>query len=119
MIINTGIDSNHNDLKNVDVKHYKSFVNNNDGKKGNNVKDENIHGTYITNIINAKDNDVVVIGIITDISIIVIKIFESNDESNTLIVSKKIDHGLKYNKKGNVVDISFRRELEKNKMEKN
>lgn len=107
-IIDTGINTKNKDL-NIDFQKSKCFV---EGKKEDDIEDENGHGTHIAGTVGAKDNNMGVLGIVPGISIISLKVFGSNGETDLSNVLKAIDYISKEGKKGDVVNLSFGGEMD-------
>lgn len=78
-----------------------------------NIKDENSYENHIADIIEAKNNDIGTIGIVSEIPMIAIKVFKSDGTKKISIGLKRIDYALKSKQKEDAVNWSFWEELEK------
>lgn len=96
-IIDTGIDTEHED---VAVAGGKSFVN-----YTNSYRDDNGHGTHIAGIIAAKNNDVGITGIAPNSNLYALKAFNNKGEGSTIDLAEAIDYAMKIN--SDVINLSF------------
>lgn len=91
-ILDTGIDYNHEDLKNNYRGGY-NFVGNN-----NNPIDDNSHGTHVAGIIAAEDNDIGVVGVAPDAYLYSVKVlaFDSTGSTSDIVsgLEWSIDNGM-------------------------
>lgn len=92
-IIDTGVDTNHPDLKDNCIEGY-DFVNNT-----SNVIDDNMHGTHVAGIAAAVNNDLGIVGANPLAFIMPVKVLDANGRGNTATilqgVSYAIEHGAK------------------------
>lgn len=107
-VLDTGLDVNHPDLKNVAAGTYSTFANTAD------VPDENRHGTHVAGTIAALDNSIGVVGIAPGVRLWCVKVLDKNgsgDDEHILagmdwVIAKKHEIG------GNwIVSISFGSEI--------
>ena len=100
-IIDTGIDFTHPDL-NVDIARSKSFL-----STDNSAADMNGHGTHVAGIIGAKDNDLGVIGVAPNASLVSLRALDANGSGNLSDVIAAVNWVSSYAKTGDVVNMSI------------
>ncbi len=100
-IIDTGVDYDHPDL-NVDKDRSRSFIN------GQATADDlNGHGTHVAGIIGAKNNQLGILGIASDISIVALKVLDQVGEGRLSSAIAAVRHVSNYAKAGDVVNMSL------------
>ena len=75
-IVDTGIQKDHPDLK-YNIIGGENFVSKNKKAKSSDWDDDNGHGTHISGIIGALDNDIGVVGIAPEVSLFAVKVLDS------------------------------------------
>jgi subtilisin len=100
-IVDTGIDLDHPDL-NVDNTLSRSFVT---GQTS--ADDQNGHGTHVAGIIGARNNQVGLIGIASDIKLVALKVLNQLGEGRLSAVISAVRHISANGKAGDVVNISL------------
>jgi subtilisin family serine protease len=83
-VLDTGVDTDHPDLKDVIVKK-KNFTNDND------IEDVNGHGTHCAGIIGARFNSKVFVGVAPKCDLMVAKIFNKKGQTTNEWIAKAID----------------------------
>ncbi|WP_051475455.1 S8 family peptidase [Bacillus sp. J37] len=96
-VIDTGIDSEHEDLKVAGGKSFVSYT--------NLYTDDNGHGSHIAGIIAAKDNNVGVTGIAPNANIYSLKAFNQKGEGTTIDLAEAVDYAMEIN--SDVINLSF------------
>jgi subtilisin len=100
-VIDTGIDLDHPDL-NVDNSLSRSFV------TGQTSSDDlNGHGTHVAGIIGAKNNQIGLIGIASEIKLVSLKVFNQLGEGRLSSVISAVRHVNQNGKAGDVVNMSL------------
>ncbi|WP_074988355.1 S8 family peptidase [Rufibacter roseus] len=100
-VIDSGVDSKHPDL-NVDVTRSKSFI------SGTTFEDEYGHGTGVAGIIGAKNNNIGVVGVAANATIVALRVFDANGAGTLTRIYSALNHVYKYGKAGDVVNMSLR-----------
>jgi subtilisin len=100
-IIDTGVDFDHPDL-NVDSIRSRSFIS---GQATAN--DLNGHGTHVAGIIGAKNNQVGILGIASDIKIVALKVLDQLGEGRLSSVISAVRHVSNNAIRGDVVNMSL------------
>lgn len=98
-IIDTGIDYNHEDLKNNYKGGYNFIANSND------PMDDNGHGTHVAGIIGASDNGIGVIGVAPEVSIYSIKVLSSSGSGSYVNIINAIEWAMDNNM--NIINMSL------------
>ncbi len=96
-IIDTGIDVNHQDLKNR-IKAYKCFV---DGE----TDDLNGHGTHVAGVVAAEKNGIGVVGVAPKCDLYIAKAFDEKGVSSDESVSKSLEWMLENDV--NIINMSY------------
>ncbi|PMC36605.1 hypothetical protein CJ195_14310 [Bacillus sp. UMB0899] len=96
-VIDTGIDTQHEDLR---VAGGKSFVSYTDS-----YNDDNGHGSHIAGIIAALQNNVGITGIAPNANVYSLKAFNQNGEGTTIDLAEAIDYAMEIN--SDVINLSF------------
>jgi len=99
-VIDTGIDSDHPDLK-VDKTRSRSFIN------GSSIEDDNGHGTHVAGIIAAVNNDIGTLGVASGATVVALKVLEANGEGKLSGVLNALSYIGTHAKAGDVVNISI------------
>jgi subtilisin family serine protease len=100
-VIDTGIDYDHPDL-NVDVGRCRSFI------SGQTTADDlNGHGTHVAGIIGAKNNQLGILGIASDIRLVALKVLDHMGEGRLSGVIAAVRHISNNAKAGDVVNMSL------------
>lgn len=100
-IIDTGIDLDHPDL-NVDAAQSRSFV------TGQATADDlNGHGTHVAGIIGAKNNQIGLLGIASNVNLVALKVFDQLGEGRLSNVIAAVRHVNINGKAGDVVNMSL------------
>lgn len=100
-IVDTGIETTHPDL-NVNVKRSKSFVAG-DGS----VEDKNGHGTHVAGIIGARNNNIGVLGVASNASLVALKVLNDEGEGTLSSIIQALAYVNSQAKAGDVVNISL------------
>lgn len=101
-VIDSGVDSKHPDL-NVDVARSKSFI-----SGVTSFEDEYGHGTGVAGIIGAKNNNIGVIGVAANATIVALRVFDKNGAGTLTRIYSALNHVYKNGKPGDVVNMSLR-----------
>ena len=99
-IIDTGIDFDHPDL-NVDQTRSKSFLPN-----VSSADDENGHGTHVAGIIGAKNNNVGVLGIAADATLVSLRVLDKDGNGTLSSIIQALSYISTNAKAGDVVNMS-------------
>lgn len=99
-IIDTGIDVDHQDLK-VDRSRSISFI------PGTTVDDDHGHGTHVAGTIGAKNNNIGVVGVAANATLIALKVMNKEGKGTLSNVIAAVAHIGKYAKTGEVVNMSI------------
>lgn len=99
-IIDTGIDFDHPDL-NVDQTRSKSFIPN-----VTSANDENGHGTHVAGIIGAKNNDIGVLGVASDASLVSLRVLDKDGKGTLSSIVQALSYIGANAKAGDVVNMS-------------
>jgi subtilisin family serine protease len=99
-VIDSGVKIDHPDL-NVDVTRSKSFI------LGVPVNDGYGHGTAVAGIIGAKNNNIGVVGVAANATIVALKVFDDYGRGSTSLAIKAVNHVIANAKPGDVVNMSL------------
>lgn len=100
-ILDTGVDLDHPDL-NVDKGRSKSFL-----AGGTSADDDNGHGTHISGIIGALNNNIGTLGVASGTSIVGLKILDSKGDGLLSVALKALAHVKANGRAGDVANISM------------
>ena len=100
-IIDSGIDLDHPDL-NVDLMRSRSFLQN----QGS-AEDKNGHGTHVAGIIAGKNNNIGMLGIASDATIIALKVLDEEGEGTLSAIQAALGYVEQTALPGDVVNISL------------
>ena len=100
-IIDTGIESTHPDL-NVDLIRSRSFLTTDAG-----FEDKNGHGTHVAGIIGAKNNQIGVLGVASNATLVALKVLDGEGEGTLSAIIKALSYVNINAKAGDVVNISL------------
>ena len=100
-IIDSGIDMDHPDL-NVDQTRSKSFIPN-----VTSADDENGHGTHVAGIIGAKNNDIGVLGIASDATLVSLRVLDKDGKGTLSSIIQALSYASTNAKAGDVVNLSL------------
>jgi ribosomal protein S24E len=101
-VIDSGVQSNHPDL-NVDKARSKSFI-----TGVSSWEDGYGHGTAVAGIIGAKDNNVGVVGVAANATIVALRVFDNAGAGTLTRIYSALNHVYKNGKPGDVVNMSLR-----------
>ncbi|MGV3540925.1 MAG: S8 family peptidase [Rufibacter sp.] len=101
-VIDSGVDTDHPDL-NVDVARSKSFI-----SGITSVEDGYGHGTSVAGIIGAKNNNIGVVGVAANATIVALRVFDDTGYGTLTRIYSALNHVYKYGKAGDVVNMSLR-----------
>jgi len=99
-VIDTGIDFDHADL-NVDQTRSKSFI-----SDVASADDENGHGTHVAGIIGAKNNDIGVLGIASDATLVSLRVLDKEGKGTLSSIIQALSYISTNAKAGDVVNMS-------------
>src|SRR5215203_978912 len=99
-VIDTGIDFDHPDL-NVDQTRSKSFLADNSS-----ADDENGHGTHVAGIIGAKNNDIGILGIASDATLVSLRVLDKDGKGTLSSIIQALSYISTNAKAGDVVNMS-------------
>jgi subtilisin len=99
-IIDTGIDFDHPDL-NVDQTRSKSFIPN-----VSSADDENGHGTHVAGIIGAKNNNIGVLGVASDATLVSLRVLDKDGKGTLSSIVQALSYISSNAKVGDVVNMS-------------
>lgn len=99
-IIDTGIDFDHPDL-NVDQTRSKSFLSN-----VTSADDENGHGTHVAGIIGAKNNDIGILGIASDATLVSLRVLDKEGKGTLSSIIQALSYISTNAKAGDVINMS-------------
>jgi hypothetical protein len=99
-IIDTGVDFEHPDL-NVDLSRAKTFV------RSKTAEDDHGHGTHVAGIIGAKNNDIGVIGVAYNATIVPVKVLDRRGSGSYSSVLAGIDYVAANASAGDVANLSL------------
>jgi len=85
VVVDTGIDYTHPELKDRYAGGYNVFT------KTNDPKDDHGHGTHVSGIIGAEDNDIGVVGVAPEVRIWAVKVLQSNGSGTDETVMAGMD----------------------------
>ena len=100
-VIDSGVDLDHPDL-NVDVSRSRSFLNNQTS-----AEDNNGHGTHVAGIIGAKNNNVGMLGVASEASIVALKVLDNEGEGTLSAIQAALGYIEQNASPGDVVNISL------------
>jgi subtilisin len=100
-IIDSGVDLDHPDL-NVDVARSRSFLNNQSSPEDNNG-----HGTHVAGIIGAKNNNIGMLGIASEATIVALKVLDNEGEGTLSGIQAALGYIEQNASLGDVVNISL------------
>lgn len=103
-VIDSGIDLDHPDL-NVDVA--RSITVFTRGKDGDSADDGNGHGTHVAGTIGALDNNIGVIGVAHDATVVAVKVLDSRGSGSYSGVIAGVDYVAANGKSGDVANMSL------------
>ncbi|MBA9077999.1 S8 family serine peptidase [Rufibacter quisquiliarum] len=101
-VIDSGVDTDHPDL-NVDVARSKSFI-----SGVTSVEDGYGHGTGVAGIIGAKNNNIGVVGVAANATIVALRVFDDTGYGTLTRIYSALNHVYKNGKPGDVVNMSLR-----------
>lgn len=101
-IIDTGIDLDHPDL-NVDVARSKNFV----SRGKNSPNDGNGHGSHVAGTLGAIDNDIGVVGVAANASLVAIRVLDNAGSGSFADVIAGVDHVGANGAPGDVANMSL------------
>ncbi len=109
-VVDTGVDYNHEDLKDniwtnpnpssANDIHGWNFVDNN-----NNVMDNNGHGTHVSGIVAAENNNLGTTGVAYNAKIMPVKVLDSNGSGSYTNIAKGVDYAVDHG--ANVINLSL------------
>jgi subtilisin family serine protease len=99
-VVDTGIDFDHPDL-NVDQTRSKSFIPN-----VSSADDENGHGTHVAGIIGAKNNNIGVLGVASDATLISLRVLDKDGKGTLSSIIQALSYVSTNAKAGDVVNLS-------------
>ncbi|HEY8401172.1 MAG TPA: S8 family serine peptidase, partial [Cytophagaceae bacterium] len=99
-VVDTGVDIDHPDLI-VDKTRSMSFI------PGTSVDDDHGHGTHVAGIIAARNNNIGVVGVAADATIIALKVMNKDGKGSLSNVIQAVAHIGKMAKPGDVVNMSI------------
>lgn len=100
-IIDTGVDLDHPDL-NVDANRSRSFLSNQTS-----AEDNNGHGTHVAGIIGAKNNDIGMLGVASEATIVALKVLDNEGEGTLSAIQSALGYVEQNATAGDVVNISL------------
>lgn len=100
-IIDSGVDLDHPDL-NVDVSRSRSFM-----TSETSPDDNNGHGTHVAGIIGAKNNNIGMLGIASEASIVALKVLDNEGEGTLSAIQAALGYIEQNATPGDVVNISL------------
>lgn len=100
-VIDTGVDLDHPDL-NVDAARSRSFLNDQTS-----AEDNNGHGTHVAGIIGARNNNVGLLGIASEASIVALKVLDNEGEGTLSAIQAALGYIEQNARSGDVVNISL------------
>jgi subtilisin len=100
-IIDSGIDLDHPDL-NVDVSRSRSFL-----SDQTSAEDRNGHGTHVAGIIGAKNNNIGMLGIASDATIVALKVLDQEGEGTLSAITAALGYLEQEATAGDAVNISL------------
>ncbi len=103
-VIDTGIDMDHPDL-NVDAERSVSYLTGN--AEALSPNDENGHGTHVAGIIAAKDNDLGVVGVAPNATVVALRVLDKYGRGRMSRVLMAVEHVMAYGEARDVVNISL------------
>ncbi|ALJ00851.1 S8 family serine peptidase [Rufibacter tibetensis] len=101
-VIDSGVQSSHPDL-NVDKTRSKSFI-----YGDASYEDGYGHGTGVAGIIGAKNNNIGVVGVAANASIVALRVFDNTGYGTLTRIYSALNHVYKYGNPGDVVNMSLR-----------
>lgn len=103
-IIDSGVDLDHNDL-NVDVNNSISYLT---GSKSNqSPEDQHGHGTHVAGTVGAIDNEIGVVGVAANATIVAVRVLDRRGSGSTSGVIKGVDHVAANASSGDVANMSL------------
>lgn len=103
-IIDTGIDLDHEDLNVDESRGFNAFTR---GKDGQSLDDGNGHGSHVAGTVAAKNNDVGVIGVAPDATVIPVKVLDQRGSGTYSGVIAGVDHVGANGEPGDVANMSL------------
>lgn len=103
-VLDTGIDTDHPDL-NVDTQRSAEFVSN--GKGAKTVEDGDGHGTHVAGTIGAIDNDIGVVGVAANATIVGVKVLNDNGSGSYSDIIDGVDYVAANAAAGDVANMSL------------
>lgn len=100
-VIDSGVDLDHPDL-NVDVARSRSFL-----KDQTSAEDNNGHGTHVAGIIGAKNNNIGMLGIASEASIVALKVLDKEGEGTLSSMQAALAYVEQTARPGDVVNVSL------------
>jgi len=100
-IIDSGVDMDHPDL-NVDASRSRTFL-----KDQTSAEDNNGHGTHVAGIIAAKNNNIGMLGIAPDATIVALKVLDGEGEGTLSAITAALGYIEQEASAGDVVNISL------------
>lgn len=100
-VIDTGVDLDHPDL-NVDISRSRSFLS---GQAT--AEDNNGHGTHVAGIIGARNNNIGMLGIASEASIVALKVLDNEGEGTLSAIQAALAYVEQNANSGDVVNISL------------
>jgi subtilisin family serine protease len=101
-VIDSGVQSDHPDL-NVDKVRSKSFI-----SGVTSYEDGYGHGTAVAGVIGAKNNNIGVVGVAANASIVALRVFDNAGAGTLTRIYSALNHAYKNGKAGDVVNMSLR-----------
>ncbi|WP_192820762.1 S8 family serine peptidase [Rufibacter sp. LB8] len=101
-VIDSGVDTKHPDL-NVDVTRSKSFISGDAS-----VEDGYGHGTGVAGIIGAKNNNIGVVGVAANATIVALRVFDNTGYGTLTRIYSALNYAYQNGKAGDVVNMSLR-----------
>ena len=100
-VIDTGVDLDHPDL-NVDVSRSRSFLSNQTS-----AEDNNGHGTHVAGIIGAKNNNIGMLGVASEATIVALKVLDNEGEGTLSSIQAALGYIEQTATPGDVVNVSL------------
>lgn len=103
-IIDSGVDTGNTDF-NIDNNLGRNFVNN--AKKSDDIKDKNGHGTHVAGTLAAIDNEIGVVGVAPNATIVPLRVFGASGQGFVDDIVEAVDYAAANATEGDVVNMSL------------